>query len=66
MRQVLFWATVEGAIKYGDDQIRPAYVAAYKSGGRGTPSSYFGVALHTTLKALAISRSPKQRRNLIN
>jgi hypothetical protein len=66
MRRVSFWATVEGAIEYGDDRMRPTYVAAYESGGRGTLSSCFGVALRTTLKALAIFGSPKQRRNLIN
>ena len=40
MRRVLFWATVEGATKYGDDRTRPVYVAAYENGGRGTVTDY--------------------------
>jgi len=66
MKRVSFWATVKGAIKYGDDRMRPVYVAAYESGGKGTLSSCFGVALHTTLKAFIIFGSLKQRRNLMN
>jgi len=46
--------------------MRPVYVAVYESGGRGTPSLCFGAALRTTLKALAIFGSPKQRKNLMN
>lgn len=66
MRQVLFWATVEGAIEYGDVLTRPAYAAAYENGGKGTPSLCSGVALYTTSKALVIFGSLKQRRNLKN
>ena len=50
----MFWATVEGATKYGDDFTRPVYVAVYENGGRGIPSSCSGVALYTILKAFVI------------
>ena len=47
------------ATEYGDAHMRPAYAAAYESGGRGTLGSCFGVALYTTLKALVIFRNLK-------
>ena len=36
MKQALFWATAEGATKYGNNPMRPVYTAVYKSSGRGT------------------------------
>ena len=66
MKQASFWATAKGATKYGDNPIRPMYAAVYKSGGRGTPSLYFGVALYMTSKAFVTFGSPKLRRNLMS
>ena len=43
--------------EYGDDRTRPAYVAAYENGRRGTPSLCFGITLYITLKVLVIFRS---------
>ena len=59
MKQVLFWAIVEGATEYDNDFIRPVYAAAYKNNKKGTLNSCFGVALYMISKAFVIFGSPK-------